>query len=115
MYWVLRRRITGLTLPLFLVDAFHTQRAMIESFWSRMQVEVLDRKRCSMVAVDDGRPFCRPALVDCHSERIRHQGCSGGYASIDQPTTRRLKVSRTTAQYTLPSRVACSVMSVNQS
>ena len=29
--------------------------------------------------------------------------------SIDQPTTRRLNTSSTTAQYTLPSRVGCSV------
>jgi hypothetical protein len=35
--------------------------------------------------------------------------------SIDQPTTRRLKASSTTAQYTLPSRVGCSVMSVSHS
>jgi hypothetical protein len=35
--------------------------------------------------------------------------------SIDQPTTRREKASSTTAQYTLPSRVRCSVMSVSQS
>jgi hypothetical protein len=35
-----------------------------------------------------------------------------GEASIDQPTTRRENVSRTTAQYTLPSKVGCSVMSV---
>ena len=35
--------------------------------------------------------------------------------SIDHPTTRRLNVSRTTAQYTLPSRVGCSVMSVTHS
>ncbi len=34
-----------------------------------------------------------------------------GDASMDQPTTRR-EVSRTTAQYTSPSSVACSVMSV---
>jgi hypothetical protein len=34
---------------------------------------------------------------------------------IDQPTTRRLKASSTTAQYTLPSRVGCSVMSVTHS
>jgi len=38
-----------------------------------------------------------------------------GCASIDQPTTRRLNTSRTTAQYTLPSLVGCSVMSVTQS
>src|SRR6059058_6033526 len=31
---------------------------------------------------------------------------------IDQPTTRRLNASSTTAQYTFPSRVGCSVMSV---
>ena len=36
-------------------------------------------------------------------------------ASIAQPTTRRENVSNTTAQYTLPSRVGCSVMSVTQS
>ena len=35
--------------------------------------------------------------------------------SIDQPTTRRLNTSSTTAQYTLPSRVGCSVMSVTHS
>ncbi len=35
-----------------------------------------------------------------------------GEASIDQPTTRRENASRTTAQYTLPSKVGCSVMSV---
>ena len=33
-------------------------------------------------------------------------------ASIDQPTTLRENVSSTTAQYTLPSRVGCSVISV---
>lgn len=38
-----------------------------------------------------------------------------GEASIDQPTTRRENVSRTTAQYTLPSKVGCSVMSVTHS
>ena len=32
-----------------------------------------------------------------------------GLESIDQPTTLRDKASRTTAQYTLPSRVGCSV------
>jgi hypothetical protein len=35
-----------------------------------------------------------------------------GEASIDQPTTRRENVSRTTAQYTLPSKVGRSVISV---
>lgn len=35
-----------------------------------------------------------------------------GAASIDHPTTRREYASSTTAQYTLPSRVGCSVMSV---
>jgi hypothetical protein len=35
-----------------------------------------------------------------------------GDASMDQPTTRREYTSRTTEQYSLPSRVACSVMSV---
>ncbi len=35
--------------------------------------------------------------------------------SIDQPTTRRLHASSTTQQYTLPSRVGCSVMSVTHS
>ena len=38
-----------------------------------------------------------------------------GEESIDQPTTRREKVSSTTQQETLPSRVGCSVMSVTQS
>ena len=38
-----------------------------------------------------------------------------GVESIDQPTTRRDQASSTTAQYTLPSRVGCSVMSVTQS
>jgi hypothetical protein len=38
-----------------------------------------------------------------------------GDESIDQPTTLRLNTSRTTAQYTLPSPVGCSVMSVTQS
>jgi hypothetical protein len=36
-------------------------------------------------------------------------------ASIAQPTSRRENTSRTTAQYTLPSRVGCSVISVTQS
>jgi hypothetical protein len=31
------------------------------------------------------------------------------WLSIDQPTTRRENTSRTTQQYTLPSRVGCSV------
>jgi len=31
------------------------------------------------------------------------------HESIDQPTTRRENTSSTTAQYTLPSRVGCSV------
>jgi hypothetical protein len=35
--------------------------------------------------------------------------------SIDQPTTRREWTSSTTAQYTFPSRVGCSVMSVTHS
>ena len=35
-----------------------------------------------------------------------------GAASMDQPTTRREHASSTTAQYTLPSRVGCSVISV---
>lgn len=34
---------------------------------------------------------------------------------IDQPIASRLNASMTTAQYTLPSLVQCSVMSVNQS
>ena len=38
-----------------------------------------------------------------------------GEESMDQPTTRRLHTSSTTAQYTLPSRVGCSVMSVTHS
>lgn len=38
-----------------------------------------------------------------------------GVASIDQPTTRREQASSTTAQYNLPSRVGCSVMSVTHS
>ena len=33
---------------------------------------------------------------------------------MDQPTTRREKTSSTTAQYTFPSLVGCSVMSVTQ-
>jgi hypothetical protein len=33
--------------------------------------------------------------------------------SMDQPTTRRENASSTTAQYTLPSRVGCSVISVS--
>ncbi len=37
-----------------------------------------------------------------------------GEASIDQPTTRRENVYATTAQYTLPSKVGCSVMSVTR-
>jgi hypothetical protein len=37
------------------------------------------------------------------------------WLSIDQPTTRRENTSRTTQQYTLPSRVGCSVMSVTHS
>jgi hypothetical protein len=37
---------------------------------------------------------------------------AAGLVSIDQPTTRRENVSKTTAQYTLPSRVGCSVISV---
>src|SRR4051794_39685497 len=38
-----------------------------------------------------------------------------GDESMDHPTTRREYVSSTTAQYTLPSRVRCSVVSVTQS
>ena len=38
-----------------------------------------------------------------------------GVESIDQPTTRRDQASSTIAQYTLPSRVGCSVMSVTHS
>jgi hypothetical protein len=38
-----------------------------------------------------------------------------GVVSIDQPTTRREQASSTTAQYSLPSRVGCSVMSVTHS
>src|SRR5215211_8423510 len=34
------------------------------------------------------------------------------WLSIDQPTTRRENTSSTTQQYTLPSRVGCSVISV---
>src|SRR5215216_5890200 len=34
------------------------------------------------------------------------------WLSIDQPTTRRENTSRTTQQYSLPSRMGCSVMSV---
>jgi hypothetical protein len=43
---------------------------------------------------------------------------TGGVAwwlSIDQPTTRRENTSSTTQQYSLPSRVGCSVMSVTHS
>jgi hypothetical protein len=35
--------------------------------------------------------------------------------SMDQPTTRRDQISSTTVQYTLPSLVGCSVMSVTHS
>jgi hypothetical protein len=35
-----------------------------------------------------------------------------GRRSRDQPTTRRDQASRTTQQYSFPSRVGCSVMSV---
>jgi hypothetical protein len=38
-----------------------------------------------------------------------------GVDAIDHPTTRRDQASRTTAQYTLPSRVGCSVISVTHS
>src|SRR3954471_20668051 len=38
-----------------------------------------------------------------------------GLWSIDHPTTRREYASSTTAQYTLPSRVGCSVMSLKHS
>ena len=37
------------------------------------------------------------------------------WLSIAQPTTRRENTSSTTQQYTLPSRVGCSVMSVTHS
>jgi hypothetical protein len=37
---------------------------------------------------------------------------AAGAAPMDQPTTRREYASSTTAQYTSPSRVGCSVMSV---
>jgi len=38
-----------------------------------------------------------------------------GLESIDQPTPLRDQASRTTAQYTLPLRVGCSVISVTHS
>lgn len=58
----------------------------------------------------------RPAEADDRDPRRAHLVTSAafGVESIDQPTTRRLKTSRTSAQQTLPSRVGCSVMSVSQ-
>jgi hypothetical protein len=56
----------------------------------------------------------RVAVVDRHPEGVGDQ--RGGLVAVDgpadQPTTRRENTSRTTQQYTLPSRVGCSVMSV---
>jgi hypothetical protein len=66
-----------------------------------------------LVGVDQ-RPRGRPARLDGHAEGAGDQG-RGRVVSIDQPTTRREQASRTTAQYSLPSRVGCSVMSVTQS
>lgn len=43
--------------------------------------------------------------------RVLVTNAAVGAASMDQPTTRREYVSSTTAQYTLPSRVGCSVIS----
>jgi hypothetical protein len=67
----------------------------------------------ALIAVDDGVAL-RPSLLDGHAQRF---GTSAvlGLESIDQPTTLRDQASRTTAQYTLPSRVGCSVMSVTHS
>ena len=70
----------------------------------------------------DGRPFFKnnrddvhvwpdPAVRDGHTEGVGHQRVAW-WLSMDQPTTRREKTSRITQQYTLPSRVGCSVMSV---
>ena len=55
-----------------------------------------------------------------HSGRRRQRATSSAsttssarmWSAIDEPTTTRLKTSRTAAQYTLPSAVRCSVMSV---
>ena len=55
-----------------------------------------------------------PALVARHAQRIVTNAVLG-VASIDQPSARRDRTSSSTAQYTLPSRVGCSVMSVAHS
>jgi hypothetical protein len=51
------------------------------------------------------------AVGDGHPERVGDQRRGLAGVEIDQPTTLREKVSSTTAQYTLPSSVRCSVMS----
>ena len=50
-----------------------------------------------------------------HLRDARTGRAAVGVASMDQPTTRREQASSTTAQYSLPSRVGCSVMSVTHS
>jgi hypothetical protein len=62
-----------------------------------------------VVAMDHGFAASCLALLDHHLERVCREG-GGRVLLIDQPTTRRLNASSTTAQSTLPSRVGWSVM-----
>ena len=64
---------------------------------------------CVVVAMDHGFAASRLAVLDRHLERVCREG-GGRVQLIDQPTTRRLNASSTTAQSTLPSRVGWSVM-----
>ncbi len=54
------------------------------------------------------------ALAQRHIERLEHELGRRGWA-IDQPTTRRLKASTTTARYTNPAQVGTYVTSATQS
>jgi hypothetical protein len=57
----------------------------------------LEPKLRSLVAVDDRRPFFGLTLLDCIANAFVTR-VAVGCESMDQPTTRRLNVSRTTAQ-----------------
>jgi hypothetical protein len=79
----------------------------------RIQGAARERPRAvlrALSAVDHGRAGRAPSIDDDAEAFVTNAVV--GAASMDQPTTRREYVSSTTAQYTVPSRVGCSVISV---
>ncbi len=87
--------------------------SLIESFWGRMQTELLNRKRWNTrielanaifgyLEIFHNRAGSGFAVGDGHPQGGGDQ--CGGLAGVDgQPTTRREEVSSPTAQYTVPS------------